>query len=166
MHSSLTEVVIHGLTVDPGNNNPIVLLKEADGNRVVPIWIGVFEANAIALKLSGVEPPRPMTHDLLYNMISMAGFNVDRIEVTDIRENTYFAKVYLVSDERKMEIDSRPSDAIALSVRAKNRIFVSEKVLEESSVDMATIQEAGDSGDKWTELLRELNPEDFSKYKM
>ncbi len=166
MHSSLTEVVIHGLTVDPGNNNPIVLLKEADGNRVVPIWIGVFEANAIALKLSGVEPPRPMTHDLLYNMISMAGFNVDRIEVTDIRENTYFAKVYLVSDERKMEIDSRPSDAIALSVRANNRIFVSEKVLEESSVDMATIQEAGDSGDKWTELLRELNPEDFSKYKM
>lgn len=166
MHSSFTEVHIHGLTVDPGSKNPIVLLKEADGNRVVPIWIGVFEANAIAIKLSGVEPPRPMTHDLLYNMVSMTGFNIDRVEITDIRDNTYFARVYLVSEGRKLELDSRPSDALALSVRANSKIYVSEKVFEESSVDIASIQDAEESEDKWTELLRELDPMDFSKYKM
>ncbi|MFV2082219.1 MAG: bifunctional nuclease family protein, partial [bacterium] len=129
------EVVVHGLTVDPNNNNPIVLLREMDGNRVVPIWIGLFEANAIAMSLSGMEPPRPMTHDILHSVISEVGYTVDRIEITDIKDNTYFAKVYLVSGEGHIELDSRPSDAIALSVRAKNKIYMSSTVLDQSSID-------------------------------
>ena len=160
------EVVVHGLTVDPNNNNPIVLLREMDGNRVVPIWIGLFEANAIAMSLSGMEPPRPMTHDILHSVISEVGYTVDRIEITDIKDNTYYAKVYLVSGEGHIELDSRPSDAIALSVRAKNKIYMSSTVLEQSSIDISAILDAGDSEDKWTELLKELDPEDYSKYKM
>ncbi len=160
------EVVVHGLTVDPNNNNPIVLLREMDGNRVVPIWIGLFEANAIAMSLSGMEPPRPMTHDILHSVIAEVGYTVDRIEITDIKDNIYFAKVYLVSGEGHIELDSRPSDAIALSVRAKNKIYMSSTVLDQSSIDISAILDAGDSEDKWTELLKELDPEDYSKYKM
>jgi len=160
------EVIVHGLTVDPNNNNPIVLLREMGGNRVVPIWIGLFEANAIAMSLSGMEPPRPMTHDILHSVISEVGYSVDRIEITDIKDNTYYAKVYLVSDEGHIELDSRPSDAIALSVRAKNKIYMSSTVLDQSSIDISAILDAGDSEDKWTELLKELDPEDYSKYKM
>ena len=161
---------IYGVSFDMVGKQPIVLLKTVDGNRFLPIWIGHPEAAAILMKLQGASTPRPMTHDLLKRIIGDLDATVERIEVTDLKDNTYFALIYLQIGDREVTIDSRPSDAISLALRTKSPIWVAKKVLEASSV-LQQMEEGKEqnlsnvSRDKWAEILEKMAPEDF-KYKM
>jgi bifunctional DNase/RNase len=161
-------MVISGLTVDSITNSPIVILKEVDGDQTLPIWIGLLEATAIASELEGIKFSRPMTHDLLKNMMEMIDVKVVKIEVCDLKDNTYYALVHFKHGQKEMSIDARPSDALALSLRAKAPIFVSEEVINKSSqIDLkAEPEDKSEKGKKWQEILENLNPEDFGKYKM
>ena len=161
-------MVISGLTMDPITNSPIVILKEIDGDKTLPIWIGLLEATAIASELEGIKFSRPMTHDLFRNIMEMVDLKIVKIEVCDLKNNTYYALIHLKHGDREMSIDARPSDALALSLRLKAPIFVSEQVIQESSqIDLkADPQDKSESGKKWQEILENLNPEDFGKYKM
>jgi len=161
-------MVISGLTVDPVTNSPIVILKEIDGEATLPIWIGLLEATAIASELEGIKFSRPMTHDLLKNMMDMVNIQVNKIEVCDLKDNTYYALIHFKFNGEEMTIDARPSDAIALSLRLEVPIFVSEEVIDKSAqIDLkAEPQDKSEKGKKWQEILEGLNPEDFGKYKM
>ncbi|MCF8084015.1 MAG: bifunctional nuclease family protein [Deltaproteobacteria bacterium] len=163
-----TPMVVSGLTVDPVTNSPIVILKEVDGDATLPIWIGLLEATAIASELEGVRFSRPMTHDLLKNMLDMVNIKVNRIEVCDLKDNTYYALIHFSFEDREMSIDARPSDAIALSLRLDAPIFVADKVISESSqINLkAEPEDKSEKGKKWQDILENLNPEDFGKYKM
>lgn len=168
-------MMVGGLTLDPTTKMPIVVLKDPDNKLNLPIWIGPLEAASMATELEGVKPQRPMTHDLLRNLLSELGATVEAIEITELRDNTYFAQILLRSrDSRTIQIDSRPSDAISLALRTKSPIYVAKQVLEVSSElheapaaeGGATDQNlAGVSRDKWSEILERMSPEDF-KYKM
>jgi hypothetical protein len=153
---------ISGLMVDPVTNMPIVILKDDDDQHVLPIWVGVFEANAIALHVESIVPPRPMTHDLLHDMLASLGAEVRRIVVSDLKDNTYYATVELHLDETVHAIDARPSDALALALRADAPIYVEDNVLEiaESGVDSAS------EAERLRRWFESLDPEDFSKYEM
>ena len=163
-----TPMVISGLTVDPLTNSPIVILKEIDGEKTLPIWIGLLEATAIASELEGIRFSRPMTHDLLKNIMEMIGLKVLKIEVVDLKNNTYYALIHFRHGEKEMSIDARPSDALALSLRVDAPIFVAEEVIQKSSqIDLkAEPEDKSEQGKKWQEILESLNPEDFGKYKM
>jgi len=128
------EMTIKGLMVDPVTNMPIIILRDEAGDRVLPIWVGIFEANAIALQIENVATPRPMTHDLLRNVIQDLDGTVQKVVVSELKENTFFAVIHLVVRGEAVLIDARPSDAIAVATALKARIFVSEKVLEEAAV--------------------------------
>lgn len=158
------EMAIKGLMVDPITNMPIVVLREIDGERVLPIWVGVFEANAIALQVENVQTPRPMTHDLLSNVIADLGAQVERVVVSDLRENTFYAILHVTAPNGPVTIDARPSDAIALALRTRSRIFVEEDVIS-SARSIETAHENVDVGrlQKW---LENLSDEDLGKYKM
>jgi hypothetical protein len=164
------EMRVGGLTLDPVTKTPIVILKDAENKLTLPIWIGLMEATAMATELEGIKMARPMTHDLLRQMITDLGGVVDSVEVTDLRDNTYYAVIHLRAGEKKMAIDSRPSDAISLALRTRSPIFVAKKVLETSSI-LQQNEEAQEqnlsnvSRDKWAEILEKMSPEDF-KYKM
>ncbi len=155
---------IKGLMVDPITNMPIVVLREVQGERVLPIWVGVFEANAIALKVESVETPRPMTHDLLRSVIEEMGGRVERVVVCELRENTFYATLEVRSAQGLLRLDSRPSDAIALALRSGARIFVADDVIR-SARTLDTSRENMDVGrlQKW---LEDLSDEDLGKYKM
>lgn len=158
------EMTIKGLMVDPITNTPIVILRDADGQRALPIWVGIFEANAIALQIENVATPRPMTHDLLRNVIQDLKATVERIVVCDVHDNTYYALIYVTRDGQTMAIDARPSDAIALALRTRAPIFVEETVIEHAkTVDFNTEKPDSDRLHKW---LESLDPEDLGKYKM
>jgi uncharacterized protein len=158
------EMTIKGLMVDPVTNTPIVVLRDAEGQKVLPIWVGVFEANAIAVQIENVPTPRPMTHDLLKNVIYDLHATVERIVVTDLKENTFFALIHLSVSGEHVVIDARPSDAIALALRASAPIFVEERVIEQSRlVEPSTPQAESERLHKW---LESLDPEDLGKYKM
>lgn len=161
-------MVISGLTVDPVTNSPIVILKEIDGEETLPIWIGLLEATAIASELEGIKFSRPMTHDLFRNLMEMVGVKINKIEVCDLKDNTYFAMIHFSHGDQEMTIDARPSDALAVSLRANAPIFVSDEVIRKSSqIDLkAEAQDKSEKGKKWQEILEGLNPEDFGKYKM
>ncbi len=165
------EMTVGGLTLDPVTKTPIVLLRDRDNKIALPIWIGLLEATAIATELEGIKMARPMTHDLLRNILGQVGASVDRVEITDLRDNTYYAAIHLRLGDQVLAIDSRPSDAIALALRLKSPIFVHRQVLEASSVlqeggeEAATPDLSGVSRDKWAEILEKMNPDDF-KYKM
>jgi len=159
------EVTVAGVTVDPATKSPIVLLRDPETGNVVPIWIGLLEANAIALALEGTELPRPMTHDLMKSILHATGTRLRSVEIADIRESTYFALLHLEGNGESVHIDARPSDAIALALRCGARILVSETVLAKSSIPAPDPPEGGEK-DKWTELLEKMDPERFSKYKM
>ena len=163
-----TPMSITGLTVDPITNSPIVILKEIDGDGTLPIWIGLLEATAIASELEGIKFSRPMTHDLLKNMMDMVHVRVSKIEVCDLKDNTYYARINFEFNGKKMSIDARPSDAIALSLRLEAPIFVSEDVISRSTqIDLkAVAQDKTEKGKKWQEILENLDPDDFGKYKM
>lgn len=160
----LIEMTIKGLMVDPITNMPIVILKDKDGERVLPIWVGIFEANAIALQIENVATPRPMTHDLLRNVIADLDGAVDRVVVSDLKENTFFAIIHLTVKGERVVVDARPSDAIALALRTRAPILVEETVIDNAkTVDFAS--EAAD-GERLQQWLESLDPEEMGKYKM
>jgi bifunctional DNase/RNase len=158
----MMEVNVKGLTFDPITNVPIVLLKEVSSNRLLPIWIGVFEANAIALEIEKVSTPRPMTHDLLKNFFEMVNSKMLRVEVDNLQDNTFFATIYFEFDGKEVKIDSRPSDAIALALRSKIPIYVTMEVMSKAQ----SVELDNDIGDQeqWKNWLEQLKPDDFSKY--
>jgi bifunctional DNase/RNase len=158
------EMTIKGLMIDPITNMPIVILKDKEGNRVLPIWVGIFEANAIALQIENITTPRPMTHDLLKNVLADLEANVEKIVVSELRDNTFYAMIYLRRAGEILAVDSRPSDAIALALRTKSPIFVEETVVE-SAKGMDLTKDTTDS-ERLQKWLESLNPEDLGKYKM
>jgi bifunctional DNase/RNase len=158
------EMTIKGLMIDPITNMPIIILRDALGQRMLPIWVGVFEANAIALQLESVQTPRPMTHDLMKNLLEEVNASIDRVTVCDLRDNTFYATIQLRTAQRSVSVDARPSDAIALALRTGSPIFVEETVIEGAR----TAENDKDSTDvgrlrKWLEGLSE---EELGKYKM
>jgi len=158
------EMVIKGLMVDPVTSMPIIILRDRDGDRVLPIWVGVFEANAIALQIENISTPRPMTHDLLRNALRDLDAKVQRILVSDLKDNTFYALIYVECKGEVVAIDARPSDAIALALRTQAPIFVEEHVIEHAkTIDFTP--EKGDSSrlQRW---LESLDPEELGKYKM
>jgi bifunctional DNase/RNase len=159
---------IAGLTMDPASNTPIVILEITEGGQTIPIWIGLLEATSIASALQNIKFDRPMTHDLFKNFMLSINYEVSKIEVSDLKDNTFFAKIYCTSDERSFSIDARPSDAIAIALRFEAPIFVDDKVIENSQMSEETVEMADDTedGKKWAEYLKKLNPEDFGKYKV
>jgi bifunctional DNase/RNase len=160
----LIEMTIKGLMVDPITNMPIVILRDKDGQRVLPIWVGVFEANAIALQMENVTTPRPMTHDLLRNVIIDLKADIQKIVVSDLRENTFYALIYLLVQGEPVAIDARPSDAIALALRAQAPIFVEDRVIDHAkTVDFVPDKENSERLQKW---LESLDPETMGRYKM
>ena len=167
------QMSVGGLTLDPVTKTPIVILKDTDNKLNLPIWIGLLEATAMATEIEGIKMARPMTHDLIKNILGEVGCAVDSVEITDLKENTYFALVYLTIAGRQVIIDSRPSDAIALALRTKSPIFVSKAVLEASSILQQTeegkeppVENVSNvSQEKWAEILEKMTPDDF-KYKM
>ena len=158
------EMTIKGLMIDPITNMPIIILRDQDGQRVLPIWVGVFEANAIALQIENVQTPRPMTHDLLKNVIDDLRGHVERIVVCELKENTFYARIHMSVDGRSLEVDARPSDAIALALRTRSPIFVEEAVIQ-SARSVESSKENMDLGrlQKWLEGLSE---DELGKYKM
>jgi uncharacterized protein len=160
----LIEMSIKGLMVDPMAGTPIVILKDKQGDRVLPIWVGVPEANAIALQIENVSTPRPMTHDLLRNIITDLEGRVDRVVVSDLRDNTYFAIIHLTVRGERVAVDARPSDAIALALRTRSPILVEEAVIEHArTADFAAEPADNERLQKW---LESLDPEELGKYKM
>lgn len=158
------QMEIKGLMLDPSSNVPIVILRDEESDVFLPIWIGVFEANAIALRIEGVQPPRPMTHDLLLSSLETLGAAIERIVISDLRESTFFAVIHLIRKGEKLTIDSRPSDAIALALRAEAPIFVLRAVLEKArAVD---VDSDASEEEKIRKMLEELGPEDLGKYTM
>jgi bifunctional DNase/RNase len=158
------EMTIKGLMVDPITNMPIIILRDKDGQRVLPIWVGVFEANAIALQMENVTTPRPMTHDLLKNVICDLKADIQKIVVSDLRENTFYALIYLIVNGEPVAIDARPSDAIALALRAQAPIFVEDRVIDNAkTVDLVPDKENSERLQKW---LESLDPETMGRYKM
>ena len=161
----MIRMIVQGLTIDPASNSPILILKEPEGDQSLPIWIGLLEATAIASELEGVGFSRPMTHDLMRNLLEAVGYSVARVEVTELKDNTFYALIHLVGPAGTLRVDSRPSDAIALALRTKAPIFVAPKVLEQAGAS-AVRREGDQAEDKWREMLESMDPEDFGKYKM
>jgi hypothetical protein len=160
----MVEMSIKGLMVDPITNMPIIILKDAAGQKVLPIWVGVFEANAIALQIENIQTPRPMTHDLLRNIIQDLQASVDRIVVCDLKENTFYALIHLRTPVGMVAIDARPSDAIALALRTRAPILVDEKVIDNAkTIDLTNEKQDSDRLMQW---LEQIGPEELGKYKM
>ena len=160
----MIEMNIKGLMVDPITNMPIIILRDSEGQKVLPIWVGVFEANAIALQIENIQTPRPMTHDLLRNIIQDLQASVDKIVVCDLKENTFYALIHLRTPAGPVAIDARPSDAIALALRARAPIFVEESVIDNAKpFDPASEKADTDRLQKW---LENLDPDELGKYKM
>jgi uncharacterized protein len=158
------EMSIKGLMVDPVTNLPIVILRNKDGEKVLPIWVGIFEANAIALQIENISTPRPMTHDLLRNVIQDLRATVEKIVVCDLQDNTFYALLYLTIDGDTVTIDARPSDAIALALRTRAPIFVEESVIDNAKTFDYTAEKA--DADRLHKWLESLDPDDLGKYKM
>ncbi|HEX8169510.1 MAG TPA: bifunctional nuclease family protein [Thermoanaerobaculia bacterium] len=161
--SELVPMSIKGLMLDPVSNSPIVVLKDEEEKFFLPIWVGIFEANAIALQLENIATPRPMTHDLLRNTIEELNASVTRIVINDLRDATFFAQIRLRAGDRMLEIDARPSDAIALALRTEAPIFVAQSVLDQAQTISPESEEQDDKMKKWFENLDDT---DLGKYKM
>jgi bifunctional DNase/RNase len=159
----MREMTLYGVSFEPIGKQPIVLLKTADDDRFLPIWIGHPEAAAILMKLQGANPPRPMTHDLFSDVISELQGEVVRVTVTELRDNTYYARITIVQDGREVEIDSRPSDAIALAVRCDAQIFASDEVVEESGIELQADND-DQPGLVTASSLADLDPAEFRKF--
>lgn len=156
----MIEMNLAGVRVELPSNQPIVLLKESEGERFLPIWIGAAEAAAIAFALQGIVTPRPMTHDLLKNLLEEMGVLIDRIVITELREQTFYAVIHMRQNGSSYEISSRPSDAIALAVRTESPIFADEEVLTEASILIPNDEEQ--EVEKFREFLDQVTPEDFA----
>lgn len=162
------KVKVTGLTIDPFTNMPIIILKDEDEKMALPIWIGLIEASAIATELEKIELSRPMTHDLMKNVLHELKATIKQVIITDLTDNTFFAELTLVHEGREIRIDSRPSDAIALALRTAAPVYVHRDVMEKSRrIDVAKEMDEGKIKEqKWAEILENLTPEDFGKYKM
>jgi bifunctional DNase/RNase len=158
------EMKIRGLMMDPVTNMPIVVLKDVQGNSVLPIWVGVYEANAIALEIEKVQTPRPMTHDLLRNVFLGLEVRVDKIVVSDLKDDTFYAVIWVERDGQLIMLDSRPSDALALALRMDCPIFVDEQVLKNSKVTNALAERT--TNEQLRNYLEGLSDEDLGRYKM
>jgi uncharacterized protein len=159
------EVRIRGLMMDPSTNMPIVVLKDVGSDTVMPIWVGIFEANAIAIEIEKVSAPRPMTHDLARNLMRNMNAQLEKIVITELRDDTFFAVLWIRQDDELMTMDARPSDAIALALRADCPIFVSEQVMQSAKLNMAGPPE-GPTAEELRGWLEGLNDEDLGRYKM
>ena len=166
----LRKVNIAGLTLDEDSKAPILILKTTDTGEAIPIWIGLLEATAIASALQGIDFDRPMTHDLFKDFISLMKVDLTRIEVSDLENNTFFARIFFVAGEKELSLDARPSDAIALAVRFDCDIYVDEKVITAlkpgGGAQVDTIEDKSEEGKKLAEYLKNLSPDDFGKYKV
>jgi len=164
----LKEMKVAGITVDPFTNTPIVILKDLEEKDVLPIWIGLLEASSIATAIENITTPRPMTHDLLKNILDELGVKIVKIEVNDLKDNTYFALLHLEVNKKRLVIDSRPSDAIAIALRTGASIFVDESVIKRAAkIDLS--QKGGKvvtDTNEWEDILENLSSDDFGKYKM
>jgi len=158
------DMTIKGLMVDPITNMPIIILRDKTGDRVLPIWVGIFEANAIALQMENITTPRPMTHDLLKNVVEELKGAVQKVVVSELRDNTFYALVYVETAGDLLAIDARPSDAIALALRARAPILVEEAVIDSAkTIDFSSEKADSERLQKW---LESLDPEELGKYKM
>ncbi len=164
----LHKVSVAGLTMDPASNTPIIILKADENDQAIPIWIGLLEATSIASALQDIKFDRPMTHDLFKILSDTLDASVTRVEVCDLKDNTFYARIYFASGDRTFDIDARPSDAIAIALRFNSPIYVDERVVQKSKTDEGPSEVFDDSeeGRKWAEYLEKLNPEDFGKYKV
>ncbi|MBL8977842.1 MAG: bifunctional nuclease family protein [Gemmatimonadetes bacterium] len=163
----MIEVTVAQLGLDRTTNSPVVILREKEGQRVLPIWIGPAEASAIAMELQGIKPPRPMTHDLLKTVIVGLGATVQRIRISAIKEKTYFAELWLAREDHVFQLDARPSDSIALALRVHAPIFTESDLLEEfGDADPAggTPPDPAQEAEKLRAWLEKMNPEDFGKF--
>lgn len=158
------EMKIKGLVIDPISKMPIAVLEDLNSERMLPIWIGVFEANAIALKIENIATPRPMTHDLMKSFLDNLNIIVEKIVVNDVKDNTFYALIHCRFNDKVFTIDSRPSDAIALALRMNGRIYVNEEVVKKAH--SLKFDEKLEDSEKLKKWLESLNPEDFGKYKM
>src|SRR5580698_11592236 len=158
------EMKIRGLMMDPVTNMPIVVLKDVQGQAILPIWVGVYEANAIALEIEKVQTPRPMTHDLLKNVLLGLQVRVHKVVVCDLKDDTFYALIWMERDGQMMSLDSRPSDALALALRLDCPIYVSEDVLKNSK--MASVISEKSSSEELRKWLENLSDEDLGRYKM
>ncbi len=157
----MIEVTVSKVAIDVNSKMPVIVLKEKDGDKTLPIWIGLFEAQAIALALENVKPPRPLTHDLAKSLIEKLNGRVDRVVISDLRQNTFYARILMRRNGEALQVDSRPSDAIALALRLKVPIFIDETVLDKIAVgDKPPINE--EEIEDFKKKLRDLKPEDFS----
>jgi len=161
----MVEMKVEGLTLDPLTNMPIIILKDLLSDKALPIWVGYFEANAIALEIEKINTPRPMTHDLLRSMVSSLHAKVKHVLINDLKDNTFFAVISVIQNGSDMMIDSRPSDAIALALRTKSPIFVEDKVIEAAKKldlpDPGKIQ--NDEKQQWKDWITSIKPQDFGK---
>ena len=160
---------VTGLTIDPFTSMPIVILKDAGEKYALPIWIGLIEASAIATELEKIQLSRPMTHDLLKNILEAVAITVVKVLIHDLADNTFYAKIFLKAGDKEWVMDSRPSDAIAISLRTKSPIFVEKAVINKSrKIDLSkeVLESDATKKQKWTEILENLSPDDFGKYKM
>lgn len=166
--SQMIQMKVTGLTIDPFTNMPIIILKDLEEKMALPIWIGLIEASSIATELEKIQLARPMTHDLIKNVLNELDVKVERVEINDLSDNTFYSTVYLSSAAKKLSMDSRPSDAIAIALRTNAPIYVDGKVMEKSRrIDLSkTGDEDNSKKQKWAEILENLSPEDFGKYKM
>ncbi|MCK5700324.1 MAG: bifunctional nuclease family protein [Cyclobacteriaceae bacterium] len=164
----LHKVSIAGLTMDPASNTPIIILKSEESDQAIPIWIGLLEATSIASAMQDIKYERPMTHDLFKTFSDTLKISISKIEVCDLRDNTFFARIYFVSKDGSFDIDARPSDAIALALRFSAPIFVADAVLQQSKISdgEAEAVDTSEEGKKWADYLEKLSPDDFGKYKV
>ena len=158
------EMKIRGLMMDPVTNMPIVILKDVNGGAVLPIWVGIYEANAIALEIEKVTTPRPMTHDLIKNLLMGLETRVHRVVVNELRDDTFYAVIWLEKDGQVISVDSRPSDALALALRVDCPIYVEDEVLKNSKISSAAPDKV--SNEELRKWLENLNDEDMGRYKM
>jgi len=153
---------IGGLGFDPKNLSPLVLLRDPDEINFLPIWIGIFEAAAIAMEMQGVRPPRPMTHDLLKDTITKLGGEIVKVIISEVRDGTFYSTIEVKKDDKLILLDARPSDAIALAVRAQTPIYVSENVM--MAAKLVNAEKDAEETRKFKDFLEDLKPEDFTKY--
>jgi len=157
----LQKMKVSGVAIDPFTNSPIVILKSEDGLKILPIWVGYLEASSILMELEKTPRPRPITHDLMKNIFEELNFKLSRIEITGIKDNTFYASIYLQNNEKEHVLDARPSDAIAIAIRTVAPIYVSKEVIK--STQKIEIE---DNKEKLKDILSQMSDEDFGKYKM
>jgi bifunctional DNase/RNase len=164
----LHKVSIAGLTMDPASNTPIIILKSEENDQAIPIWIGLLEATSIASALQKIKYERPMTHDLFKNFTERLNISISKIEVCDLKDNTFYAKIHFISKDGNFEMDARPSDAIAMALRYNAPIYVADEVMQKSNMGdgEAEVLDTSEEGKKWADYLEGLSPEDFGKFKI